>query len=57
MIDKLNGATNLICLFVIVLGVAASFTAPQLGHDLVIGGLGALGGNTAARKLQQTPVE
>jgi hypothetical protein len=50
MISEFNGATNVIALVVIALGVALSFTQPGAGHDLIIGGLGALGGATWARR-------
>jgi hypothetical protein len=51
-IEKLNGATNILAFGVITLGVAISFKSPATGHDLVVGGLGLLGGSSAAARNQ-----
>jgi hypothetical protein len=50
MISKLNEATNVIALLVIGMGVAISIKQPGIGHDLIMGGLGALGGAAATRR-------
>jgi hypothetical protein len=50
MLSKLNESTNVLALLVIGMGVALSIRQPGIGHDLIMGGLGALGGATAASK-------
>jgi hypothetical protein len=55
MISKLNEAPNVIALLVIGMGVAISIHNPAIGHDLITGGLGALGGATAAARFSQLP--
>jgi hypothetical protein len=53
VINTLNQSTNVIALLVIGMGVAISVKNPSLGHDLITGGLGALGGAAASARFPQ----
>jgi hypothetical protein len=50
VIEKLNNSVNILAVIVIGLGVAISFKQPATGHDLIIGGLGSLGGAAAGKR-------
>jgi hypothetical protein len=56
-IRDVNDSMNIIALVVIAMGVAISIRQPSTGHDLIIGGLGCIGGSTGRTTLTRLTSE